>query len=122
LCAGGTPVHLPGYPFEGPRWLAPEVRHRAPEPEQAPETAAEESEKDAAELLAELWAEVLGHTELTETSDFFELGGDSLLITHLARKVNHEFGIRVPLRDMLVGRTLGRQTDMVRELVAAANA
>ena len=94
LCAGGTPLHLPGYPFAGPRWLAPEVRDRAPEPERAATVTvtAEESEKDAAELLADLWAEVLGHTELTETSDFFELGGDSLLITHLARKVNSSSG------------------------------
>ena len=128
LCAGGMPLHLPGYPFEGPRWLAPEVRHQASEPEPVVEPEPAESsekdsaEKDAAALLATLWAEVLGHTELSETSDFFDLGGDSLLITHLARKVNTEFGIRVPLRDMLVGRTLGRQTDMVRELVAAANA
>lgn len=130
LCADGAPVHLPGYPFRGPRWMAPEVSRALAAPPAASEVdtvaAAAESvvaeEKDAGELLAGLWAEVLGHTELDETSDFFELGGDSLLITHLARKVNNEFGIRVPLRDMLVGRTLGRQTDMVRELVAAANA
>jgi len=66
--------------------------------------------------------EVLGHTDVSENSDFFELGGDSLLITQIARKVNHELGIRVPLRDLLVGRTLGKQTDIVRELVAATNA
>jgi acyl carrier protein len=66
-----------------------------------------------------LWAEVLGCAKPTEDSDFFELGGDSLLITHLVRRVNREFGVKVRLRDMLAGRTLGRQATVIREAVEA---
>jgi phthiocerol/phenolphthiocerol synthesis type-I polyketide synthase E len=154
LCDGGSLVHLPGYAFAGPRWIAPEVlagtgratreRVTAASPEAAhgtatPGTAREQPEATApeavqgadvgpggeppqaaapetSELLARLWAEVLGCGELTDDSDFFELGGDSLLITHLAHRVNHELGIKVPLRDMLAVRTLGKQASIVREL------
>jgi acyl carrier protein len=74
---------------------------------------------DAEELLCGLWSELLGHGELTKDSDFFELGGDSLLATHLARRINRELGIQMPLREMLASSTLGRQTALVRDLVAA---
>jgi acyl transferase domain-containing protein len=139
LCRDGRSVHLPGYQFAGPRWLAPEVQaathdttasHHtttttAPPPEsEAPEPEAPEPEApeipDADELLARLWSELLGHGELTEESDFFALGGDSLLATHLARRINRELGIQMPLREMLASSTLGGQRALVRDLVTAA--
>lgn len=120
LCAGGARIRLPGYSFRGPRWLAPEIGGAAPD--SPPATEPDQSTKDAGELVAGLWTEMLGHTELGDDSDFFDLGGDSLLITQIARKINLELGIKVPLRDMLIGRTLGKQADLVRELVAATEA
>jgi acyl transferase domain-containing protein len=129
LCRDGRPVHLPGYQFAGPRWLAPEVQAAAAPPEPRPEPTPETEPRpqipesarvpDAEELLCSLWSELLGHGELTKDSDFFELGGDSLLATHLARRINRELGIQMPLREMLASSTLGRQTALVRDLVAA---
>ncbi|HET9138967.1 type I polyketide synthase [Actinophytocola sp.] len=125
LCAEGERIHLPTYPFAGPRWIAPEALSRqlsvaAPAP--CVPAAEPEPNPDPAALLAGLWAELLGHAELTGDSDFFELGGDSLLITRLARRVNQELGIQVPLRAMLAGRTLGRQTAIISDLVERAAA
>lgn len=121
LCRDGRPVHLPGYQFAGPRWLAPEVQAAAAAPAgKAPEVPETTAEPDAEAVLASLWSELLGHGELTEESDFFELGGDSLLATHLARRINRELGIKMPLRDMLASSTLGRQTALVRDLVATS--
>ncbi|WP_434741523.1 type I polyketide synthase [Micromonospora sp. SH-82] len=136
--ADGYPVHLPGYAFGGRRWLAPEVRVAAAAPQGSdpaseatgttptgaasaeattPEsgTAPGRSGPDPAVLVPKLWAEVLGHPELDDDSDFFALGGDSLLITQLARRIHDEWGLRVPLREMLAGRTLGRQTAIVQD-------
>jgi phthiocerol/phenolphthiocerol synthesis type-I polyketide synthase E len=136
-------IHLPGYPFAGPRWIAPEAApeaaRRAPEPGAGPAAATAPDRNGAAQdaatedgtpedgtpvdgtsipdTLAGLWAELLGHADLTEDSDFFQLGGDSLLITSLARKVNQELGVQVPIRAMLASRTLGRQTTMVLDLL-----
>lgn len=126
LCGEGRPIRLPGYAFRGPKWIAPEVTG-APAPSSEPTTAgipaspsatkAAGRPPDARALLGGLWAELLGRSDLSENSDFFELGGDSLLVTHLARRLNQELGIRVPLRGMLAGRTLGRQTAIVLGLL-----
>ncbi len=142
LCGEGRRIHLPGYPFAGPKWIAPEAvahvgqRHVAPALEIASGTVFSESASvenapaevdpanggtpalDASALLTNLWAELLGHRDLTDDSDFFQLGGDSLLITHLALKVKEELQIQVPLRDMLAARTLGRQTTIILNLLA----
>ncbi|MGW7276199.1 acyl carrier protein [Streptomyces sp. NPDC054864] len=55
-------------------------------------------------------------------ADFFELGGDSLLISRLMRRVNSEFGIRVPVRDMLVRRTLNGHVAVVLRVRGEADA
>ncbi|MFI9556358.1 type I polyketide synthase [Nonomuraea endophytica] len=122
LCGVGQRVHLPTYPFAGPRWVAPEAAAQEPalpvvESPSWDEVPVDRA-SDAPAVLAGLWAELLGQSDLTAESDFFQLGGDSLLITSLARKVNQELGIRVPIRSMLAGRTLGRQTTIVLDLLA----
>ncbi|MDQ8706947.1 beta-ketoacyl synthase N-terminal-like domain-containing protein [Streptomyces sp. LHD-70] len=147
LCGPAAPrVHLPHYPFAGPRWTAPEAEPRsdaarttttrpeapeAPAPEMpAPEMPAAEpsapeapeapalppAAPDTAVVLARLWSELLGHDGLAADADFFELGGDSLLVTHLARKLGRELGVRVPIRSLMTGSTLAAQTELVREL------
>nr|APD71786.1 type I polyketide synthase 3 [Streptomyces sp.] len=145
VCGGGQRIHLPGYPFAGPRRIAPEAAPRAHtarrtagapvagqehpattpalesdqaatpgDPDGPPAMAAD---ADVPELLTRLWVELLGHEEITDESDFFMLGGDSLLITHLARKLGKEFGVRIPIRDLLVGRTMGRQTAIILDVL-----
>ncbi|WP_405431220.1 type I polyketide synthase [Micromonospora sp. NBC_00617] len=130
---GGRPVHLPSYPFADRRWSAPEVAPvaaaaatRAPVaaagPAAGPAPADQVPAAAPAVVLPKLWAEVLGHGDLDDDSDFFALGGDSLLITQLARRIHEEFGLRVPLRELLAGRTLGRQTALVRDKLRSAAA
>ncbi|MBT2210887.1 type I polyketide synthase [Actinomadura sp. NEAU-AAG7] len=119
LIEPGHLLHLPAYPFAGPSWMAPEAAPKPlpeAEPPKAPEPAGQGA-PDAPALLARLWTELLGHADLTAESDFFKLGGDSLLVTHLARRVHRELGVRVPMREMLAGRTLGRQTTIVLDLL-----
>ncbi|MEU0658497.1 type I polyketide synthase [Streptomyces lavendulocolor] len=152
VCRTGRPVHLPSYPFAGPRRIAPEAaaprpgtarradgRRARPAPPEAPDTgrtapgdrpgpdpvtptgtATATAGTDVPELLRRLWADLLGHQGLADDADFFALGGDSLLVTHLARKLREALGVRVPMRDLLVGRTLGRQVEVVREVLTRA--
>ncbi|HUO38551.1 MAG TPA: beta-ketoacyl synthase N-terminal-like domain-containing protein [Mycobacterium sp.] len=120
ICRRGRRIHLPGYPFAGSRWAAPEP-DRAPAPvptisNGAPNVDANGSAPQPGALVAALWAELLGQADLTDDSDFFALGGDSLLITRLARRVNQELGVQVPLRALLVVRTLGRQSALIDDL------
>ncbi|KAF4408201.1 type I polyketide synthase [Streptomyces lycii] len=119
------PAHPARPGGDGAPAAAGPAAERTPEsvPESAAETvtdSADESEAaeiDAAELMSGLWTQLLGHEALGDDSDFFQLGGDSLLITHLARKVRTRTGTRVPVRDLLAARTLGRQTEIVRGLL-----
>ncbi|WP_418953429.1 acyl carrier protein [Streptomyces cinnabarinus] len=68
--------------------------------------------------LAGLWTELLGHTDLRDDSDFLRVGGDSLLITFLARQLDQRLGVQVPARAMLAARTLGRHAEVVLGLLA----
>jgi acyl transferase domain-containing protein/acyl carrier protein len=133
LCGGGRPVRLPSYPFRGPRWIAPEAAAAlspvdataaALSPVDAtaaapphPEPAVTTAPVDVSVLLPKLWSDLLGSPDVTEDSDFFALGGDSLLLTRLARRIREQLGVRVPLREMLAGRTLGRHIAIVDDLV-----
>ena len=125
LCGPGQRLHLPTYPFAGPRWIAPEAAaeitatpsERTAALQSSEGAVAQEAPTDPTKVLTELWADLLGHTELTADSDFFELGGDSLLITHLARRIKLELGLKVRIREMFTARTLGQQREIILGLV-----
>jgi phthiocerol/phenolphthiocerol synthesis type-I polyketide synthase E len=133
---GSRRLHLPGYAFAGPRWLAPEIvvglgadrSGRVDAAEQAPvrgnpggvaATVVSTPGPEPEQVVAGLWRELLGHAELGPEADFFDLGGDSMLVTHLGRRLKEALGVQVPLRQMLSARTLERQCALVRELVDA---
>jgi hypothetical protein len=52
-----------------------------------------------------LWSAVLGHNDYDATSDFLAAGGNSLLALNLQSHINHEYGIRVALLDVLQAST-----------------
>ncbi|MFD4551631.1 type I polyketide synthase, partial [Streptomyces sp. NPDC058466] len=105
LCAEGRMVHLPGYQFAGPRFIAPEAQAATSRPAAPATTGAGapirsaptsvpagestppagsgavrgSAPADPREAVVAAWTAHLGHTELTDDSDFFDLGGDSLL-------------------------------------------
>lgn len=132
LTGGGRRTRLPGYPFCGPRSVAPEALAPpaadpggspapalAPLPEQRseePEPEGRPAPVDPAEGVTRLWAELLGRDNVPADADFFAQGGDSLLITRLIRRVNSEFDIRVPVREMLAKRTLNGHIAVVRRI------
>jgi amino acid adenylation domain-containing protein len=68
------------------------------------------------ETLAAVWAEVLGREQIAPTDDFFELGGDSLLATHLVSRLREVFGVELPVRKVFEAPAL---TGLATELAAA---
>lgn len=132
LCKQGKRIHLPTYPFLGPKWMAPEaaagLRTREKEREstqqvlftqsnQSAMMVNRDSNQEVSVVLANLWKELLNHNELDDHSDFFELGGDSLLLVGLIRRVNRAFNIEVSPRSMVSAKTLRNQTLIIRELL-----
>jgi aryl carrier-like protein len=63
--------------------------------------------------LARLWSEQLGHRDIPGDADFFTLGGDSLTVSRLARRMSQEFGVTVSIRALLAARTLDEQSDLI---------
>lgn len=65
----------------------------------APRNAAERA-------VARAWAEALWADEVGARDDFFDLGGDSLIATRVALRLQEEFGLEIPVRAMFTCTTV----------------
>jgi amino acid adenylation domain-containing protein len=83
---------------------------RAALPSPEPSTEADESYVSPLtgieELLSELWSDVLGVGRVSVESDFFELGGNSLLATQLVSRMREAFRVEMPLRQLFERPTI----------------
>ncbi|MFF0433761.1 amino acid adenylation domain-containing protein [Streptomyces sp. NPDC004327] len=71
----------------------------APDGDRSALEAAFVAPRNAAErAVARAWAEALWADEVGAHDDFFELGGDSLVATRVALKLQDEFGLEIPVR------------------------
>ncbi|HEX3046819.1 MAG TPA: SDR family NAD(P)-dependent oxidoreductase, partial [Bacillota bacterium] len=61
--------------------------------------------------LAQLWAEVLGLEEISLYDNFHELGGDSILATHLVRAIEPEFPGLIDVADVFSYPTIAEMAD-----------
>ncbi|MFF8940357.1 type I polyketide synthase [Streptomyces paradoxus] len=123
--SAAAPAPRPPATATTPTGAAPSTAHGAaratdaePPRGDAPPPAADRY-PDAHGAVVSAWTEFLGADELTDASDFFDLGGDSLLITRVTSRLAGELGIDIPIRRMLLARTLGGQTALLKELLAA---
>ncbi|MGW1769545.1 acyl carrier protein [Streptomyces sp. NPDC002073] len=64
-------------------------------------------------FVTQAWRDLLDCPTPGRRSDFFALGGDSLLTTRLVQRVGREFGVQVPVHDMLAAPTVDEQTLLV---------
>jgi acyl-CoA synthetase (AMP-forming)/AMP-acid ligase II/acyl carrier protein len=80
--------------------------------------AARAAQRDDLERrLAEIWCEVLGQAEPSMTGEFFEDGGHSLLAMRIVVRLRAEFGVELPVSDLLSGGlTVERLADQVRRV------
>eukprot|EP01012_Entosiphon_sulcatum_P063358 TRINITY_DN9065_c0_g1_i1.p1 TRINITY_DN9065_c0_g1~~TRINITY_DN9065_c0_g1_i1.p1 ORF type:complete len:1379 (-),score=156.53 TRINITY_DN9065_c0_g1_i1:7-4122(-) len=91
----------------------PVSRVQAPTKPSHPATA---TPADSSDPVVELWREILHSPDADDESNFFELGGNSLLCAKFVATVRTKLGVRIALRDFLAEPTLRA----VRSLVAAA--
>lgn len=91
---------------------------RLPRPEfRSSETAAAASRPPEGELerrIAALWSEVLGRREVGENDNFFDLGGQSLLLVRLHTRLSAELGAKLRLVDLFANPTVSRQARLLR--------
>jgi amino acid adenylation domain-containing protein len=93
-------------------------RNALPEPTaERPATAFVAPATETERRLAEVWTEVLGVDRIGAADNFFDLGGHSLLATQVAVRLEHAFGIRLPLRALFEEQELAplaRRIDAAR--------
>ena len=65
------------------------------------------------EHIVQIFRRVLKTTEVDEHSDFFELGGDSLLATRVLSAIARDFGIELVYDDLVENPTATTLFDLV---------
>ncbi|MFF5209077.1 amino acid adenylation domain-containing protein [Streptosporangium sp. NPDC000396] len=85
-----------------------------PPPPAGPRSGQVFSPGSTEELLAGLWAEALGEEAVVTGSDFFQLGGDSLLAVRLVAAVRGRFGVELALHEFFEAPTFGELAGLVR--------
>jgi amino acid adenylation domain-containing protein len=83
-------------------------------------TATARSASLEVELMATLWREVLGVTNTTASDNFFALGGNSLKLIQLRRRITEVFGNAPSVAEMYEARTLSDLVAFVQRRSAAS--
>ncbi len=74
----------------------------------------------AQEIVAAVWSDLLQIEHIGLDDDFFALGGESLLLTRLAARLQSASGGKVDLRGLFEATTVAAQATLIRLPVAAA--
>lgn len=124
----GRRVPLPTYPFARTRhWLDTSVssspqatQNSVPRPDSAvchQSESPDEADKPAATAVrtavADIWAHLLGIDDVHDDTNFFAIGGDSLLLVRMITQLRETFGVLVPLRTVAARPTLRAVVDAV---------
>ncbi|WP_275560092.1 SDR family NAD(P)-dependent oxidoreductase [Streptomyces sp. 5-6(2022)] len=101
------------------QWVRRRVEHEpAPDPAGASSlrTGASDQPDDIEQGIAEIWQNVLGVTDLKPTSDFFALGGDSLLGVTVTHQLSLRFGVALSVIAMFDNPTIAESAAEIRRL------
>jgi amino acid adenylation domain-containing protein len=72
--------------------------------------------------IAAVWSEILGVPAPSTTTGFFEQGGHSLSLARLGIALAAEFGVEVPLADLIDRQTIAEQADLFAPPAGARSA
>ncbi|WP_225447035.1 phosphopantetheine-binding protein [Streptacidiphilus sp. PB12-B1b] len=85
----------------------------------ASDEAALDGGSDRLDLVRSLWREVLGLDEIADDVNFFEVGGDSLLLVALVERIRQLTGVPVKTMDVLRAGTVRGQAGLLAVPVEA---
>jgi len=71
------------------------------------------------ELVAGIWCEVLKLPSVGRTSNFFNLGGHSLLVTQVLARVREYLQVEMPIRSLFEAPTVEQFAELVQEQISA---
>ncbi|WP_431825743.1 thioester reductase domain-containing protein [Burkholderia sp. F1] len=111
-------VHLPTYPFDGPRYWLRDDATLAAEPVRESTTDSalathganaappDTSTPDVATLVRRTVAQLLGYPDVDMSESFLSLGGDSIRAARVHRLLQQSLDVKIPLSLMLEAQTL----------------
>jgi aryl carrier-like protein len=70
-------------------------------------------------VIRSLWGEVLGVDAVSDDANFFEVGGDSLLLVALVERIRESTGLPLRAVDVLRAATVRGQADLLTGYGAA---
>ncbi|QFT53934.1 non-ribosomal peptide synthetase [Microbulbifer sp. THAF38] len=70
-------------------------------------------ENDIERQLAEIWQSLLGQEQISVDARFFLIGGHSLLAMKLASKIKANFGVELPLFQLMQAQTIRAQAHLI---------
>lgn len=112
---------LPTYPFERKRYWCDLAEVPASAPPQQTDTSSESQNQQIVkdylspieQKVAKIWFQCLGITDITPQTDFFDVGGDSLLATQLTARLGQELSISLDTHSLLQAPTLGKLAALI---------
>jgi acyl carrier protein len=108
-------VDLPALPH-GPNGKLDRAALPDPEPADVPALYTE-PRTETERLLARMWSELLELPAVSTTGGFFSLGGHSLLATRIVARIRDDFGVDLPVAEILrSGATIQSLAAMVEQL------
>lgn len=75
-------------------------------------------ESEEERMIAALWTEELGIAEIGLDDEFFELGGDSLVMLRLVNKLNQHFSVALTVVSMVDAKTVSEQATLIAWLTS----
>ena len=91
-------------------------RRALPEPEASAQPAGlVEASSETERQAAAIWQEVLSVTRVGMLDDFFDLGGHSLLVVKVLRRIEAEFGVRLPMAALFHAPTVRQLAGLLRD-------
>jgi len=70
------------------------------------------------EILANIWADILGLDQVGIEDNFFDLGGDSLLVIQVVLRSRQAFDVDIPLQALFESSTISSFSELIIELQA----
>ncbi|MEU4173821.1 amino acid adenylation domain-containing protein [Streptomyces sp. NPDC026589] len=81
-------------------------RTALPEPPTTPSVPADPPRTATERAVATIWATVLDRSDVDRTTDFFAIGGHSLIAAHVLAAVRDRLGVTVPMRTLFTAPTV----------------
>ncbi|MEV5598660.1 condensation domain-containing protein [Streptomyces sp. NPDC052496] len=113
-------IEAPTYPFEPTRLRSGRpATGRGPAAPSAPRAVAPPGLAETERRVAEVWADLLDRPDAGPDSDYFMLGGTSLVGVGLLRRLQQDFGVQVTFADLYAHPTVRALAGRLHELADA---